>query len=166
MFSPKIRNSAAQTIAVLNQKSMQIVTAESCTGGLIAGALTSVPGSSEVVHGGFITYANLAKQQMIGVPEQILNEHGAVSEQTARCMADGARAATGVDVAIAVTGIAGPGGGSAEKPVGLVYIGCAAASGTYTQKHLFGDIGRDDIRSETILAALTLVRDIVLYDHP
>lgn len=143
----------------MRERNLQITTAESCTGGLIAGALTEIAGSSDVVHGGFVTYANDAKVDMLGVPEDILLTHGAVSEPTARAMAEGARSKTNVAISIAVTGIAGPGGGSAEKPVGLVYISCATPNQTDCQKHLFGDLGRNNIRQATIVAALKLVLD-------
>lgn len=166
MFTAKTLTLARQAIAALSQQGMHVVTAESCTGGLIAGALTAIPGSSDVVHGGFVTYSNAAKQAMLNVPEHILAEHGAVSEQTARFMAEGALHATGVELAIAVTGVAGPGGGSAEKPIGLVYMGCATAKETYYQKLELGDIGRDKIREATVAAALTMLRDVALYDQP
>lgn len=166
MFTPEILTLARQTIAALVEKHMHIVTAESCTGGLIAGALTSVPGSSDVVYGGFVTYANAAKLDMINVPQQTISSFGAVSEQTARAMAEGALEQSGADIAIAVTGVAGPGGGSVEKPVGLVYIGCATRRDTYHRKENFGDIGREAVREATIVAALTMARDITLYDQP
>lgn len=166
MFSPEITVSAKKLIAALAEKQMSIVTAESCTGGLIAGALTSIAGSSEVVHGGFVTYANAAKHEMIGVPMQTLAEHGAVSARTAIAMAEGAREETETDIALSVTGIAGPGGGTAEKPVGLVFIGCSTAAGSYYQKEEFGDLGRDEIRNATILAALRLATDVTRHGHP
>jgi nicotinamide-nucleotide amidase len=166
MFTPEILTLSRQTIAALLEKKMHIVTAESCTAGLIAGALTSIPGSSDVVYGGYVTYANEAKQEMVNVSTETLASFGAVSEQTARAMAEGALARSGADIAIAVTGIAGPGGGSEEKPVGLVYIGCATRRDVYHRKENFGDIGRDAVREATIIAALTMARDITLYDHP
>lgn len=134
-----------------------IVTAESCTGGLIAGALTDVPGSSEAVHGGYITYANEAKERMIGVPAALIQAHGAVSEQVARAMAEGALSASGVDIAVAVTGIAGPGGGTEGKPVGLVCFAAATADGTLSVVERFGDMGRQQVREASIVRALDLV---------
>lgn len=166
MFSPEILRLSNKVIETLVKHGMTIATAESCTGGLVAGALTSISGSSEAVYGGFVTYANEAKTAMIGVPEATLAEHGAVSEQTARAMAEGALAKSGAYIALSVTGIAGPTGGSVEKPVGLVYIGCATARDTYYQEERFGDLGRDGIREATIIAALKMVLDIVRYDHP
>lgn len=160
IFPVGIRQLATETLELLREKNMTIATAESCTGGLIAGALTEIAGSSDVVYGGFVTYANAAKITLLGVAERTLLAHGAVSEQTAWTMAEGARAKTGASLAIAVTGVAGPGGGSAEKPIGLVYIACANANGTVCEKHLFGDIGRGDVRAATIVAALRMVCEI------
>lgn len=134
-----------------------MVTAESCTGGLIAGALTSVPGSSEILFGGFVTYANEAKTQMIGVPADLIDTHGAVSEPVARAMAEGARRTAGVDLAIAVTGVAGPGGGTDDKPIGLVHFGLATATGTIHREMRYGDLGRAKVREETVQTALEMV---------
>ena len=132
-----------------------IATAESCTGGLIAGALTDIAGSSSVVDRGFVTYSNEAKMDMLGVSEKTLKEHGAVSDQTAYEMALGAFKNSRADVSVAVTGIAGPGGGSNEKPVGLVYMGVASKDGVQTYKLLLGeDKSRDDIRQATVDRAL------------
>ncbi|HEV7718964.1 MAG TPA: CinA family protein [Arsenicitalea sp.] len=148
---------AADAIAALTAASKTIVTAESCTGGLIAGALTSISGSSQAVYGGFVTYANAAKVAMIGVPEKLIASHGAVSREVAIAMADGARLTSGADYAIAVTGIAGPNGGSEQKPVGLVHFACAGPHGTWHIERRFGAIGRDEVREETVVAALELV---------
>jgi nicotinamide-nucleotide amidase len=134
-----------------------IVTAESCTGGLICGALTDVPGSSEAVHGGFVTYANGAKQHMIDVAADLIEAHGAVSEPVARAMAEGALRVSGTEIAIAVTGIAGPGGGTEGKPVGLVHFACATADGTIAAVERFGDIGRQQVREASVIRALDLV---------
>lgn len=134
-----------------------MVTAESCTGGLIAAALTSVAGSSAILYGGFVTYANAAKTEMIGVPADLIAAHGAVSAPVARAMAEGARHTARADLAIAVTGIAGPGGGSDEKPIGLVHFGLATATRTLHRAEHFGDLGRDHIRQETVRVALEMV---------
>ena len=163
MFTPEITSLATRVIEVLVAHDDTIATAESCTGGLIAGALTAIPGSSDVVYGGYVTYANAAKVRMIDVPQNILDQHGAVSAQTARAMANGALKASGADIAIAVTGIAGPTGGSPQKPIGLVYLGCATSSETYHIEMKFGDLGRDGIREATIVAALGMVLDIERY---
>lgn len=157
MFHTEIRRKAELIDTTLAQRRQMIVTAESCTGGLIAGALTDVSGSSAAVHGGFVTYANGAKSAMIGVPDDLLRAHGAVSEQVARAMAEGARKVTGVAISIAVTGIAGPGGGTEGKPVGLVHFACATEAGTVTRVERFGDIGRQQVREASIHVALDLV---------
>jgi nicotinamide-nucleotide amidase len=156
MFPETIRQPAGKLIQALIEGKLCIVTAESCTGGLIVGALTEIPGSSEVVYGGFVTYANAAKSAMIGVPEAMITDHGAVSAHVARAMADGARKTAMVDLAIAVTGIAGPGGGSAQKPVGLVHLACSTSGGTSHVERRFGAIGRQAIRAATVKAALEL----------
>lgn len=136
-----------------------MVTAESCTGGLIAGALTSVPGSSSILYGGYVTYDNRAKIEMIGVPEDLIARYGAVSEEVAIAMAEGARTTSRTDLAIAVTGVAGPGGGSADKPIGLVHFGLARDEETMHREHRFGDLGRDEIRQETVRFALEMILD-------
>ena len=151
-----IASLAAETVAALKNAGLTIATAESCTGGLITGALTSVSGSSDVVYGGFVTYANEAKIAMIGVPFGMLREHGAVSEQVAIAMADGALTAAGTHVALAVTGIAGPGGGSDDKPVGLVHLAVATEDGTTHLRKVFPG-NRDEVRHATVIAALRLL---------
>jgi nicotinamide-nucleotide amidase len=134
----------------------KLATAESCTGGLIGALLTSVAGSSDVLTHGFITYANEAKVQMVGVDAMLIVTHGAVSEEVARAMAQGAQRTANADIAIAVTGIAGPGGGSDAKPVGLVHMALASRHSTLHQRHLFeGD--RDAIRLQAALGALEMV---------
>jgi nicotinamide-nucleotide amidase len=136
-----------------------IATAESCTGGLIAAALTAIPGSSDVVDRGFVTYSNAAKHAMLGVPEPVLATFGAVSPQTAQAMAEGALARSLATIAVSVTGVAGPGGGSAAKPVGLVEFACVAKGlPTLLQTQHFGDIGRNAIRRASVLVAFDLIR--------
>lgn len=161
MFHTDIRRRCELINHTLIARKQMIVTAESCTGGLIAGALTDVPGSSEAVHGGFVTYANEAKEQMIGVPAELIEAHGAVSEQVARAMAEGALKATGVAIAVAVTGIAGPGGGTEGKPVGLVHFACATEDGTKARVERFGDRGRQQVREASIITALDLVIEVL-----
>ncbi|MBB4001508.1 nicotinamide-nucleotide amidohydrolase family protein [Aurantimonas endophytica] len=134
-----------------------IATAESCTGGMVAAALTDIAGSSVVFDRGFVTYSNAAKMAMLGVGEATLATFGAVSEETAREMAEGARSRSGVDVAVSITGIAGPGGGSATKPVGLVHFACAGPAGTSHRKELFGDPGRAAIRLASTVVALEML---------
>ncbi|MEQ8444761.1 MAG: CinA family protein [Pelagibacterium sp.] len=137
--------------------SHMMVTAESCTGGLIAGAITSVSGSSAMLYGGFVTYSNRAKTAMIDVPQALIEQHGAVSEPVARAMAEGALRRAGVDLAISVTGVAGPGGGSDQKPIGLVHFGLATPDETLLRQERFGDLGRDMIRLETVRVALEMI---------
>ncbi|KIU34336.1 damage-inducible protein CinA [Methylobacterium radiotolerans] len=137
-----------------------VATAESCTGGLVAGLLTAVPGSSAVVERGFVTYSNEAKAEAIGVPMDLIRRHGAVSEAVARAMAVGALAASRASVAVAITGIAGPGGGSAEKPVGLVHFGLGQRDGeTRHLERRYGDLGRAGIRRAAVADALGLLED-------
>jgi nicotinamide-nucleotide amidase len=154
---PDIAALAAEAVAALKAAGLTVCTAESCTGGLVAGALTSVPGSSAVVYGGYVTYANAAKTTMIGVPEALLREFGAVSEQVARAMAEGARIASGAGMAIAVTGIAGPDGGSADKPVGLVHFALASAAATAHRREVLGGLDRDGVRHATVARALRML---------
>ncbi len=156
MLEDALRSPAAKLVQMLMDRRLTAVTAESCTGGLIVAALTEIPGSSAVVYGGFVTYANAAKSAMIGVPEAMIRTHGAVSAHVARAMAEGARQTAMADVAIAVTGIAGPGGGSADKPVGLVHIACATIAGTSHIERRFGDVGRSAVRESSAKAALEL----------
>ncbi|MFC7052894.1 CinA family protein [Hansschlegelia quercus] len=137
---------------------VMIVTAESCTGGLVAGALTEVPGSSDAFDRGFVTYSNAAKTAMLGVPEAMLKVHGAVSAGVACAMAEGALAASGAGLTVAITGVAGPGGGSMAKPVGLVHFAAARAGRpTLHQARRFGDVGRGEVRRLSVIAALELL---------
>ncbi|MXN66961.1 nicotinamide-nucleotide amidohydrolase family protein [Stappia sp. GBMRC 2046] len=139
-------------------KGAMIVTAESCTGGLIAGLLTEIAGSSAVVDRGFVTYSNAAKTEMLGVPEILIEELGAVSGEVAIAMAQGALARSRADIAISVTGIAGPGGGSEEKPVGLVHFAFAQKDGpTRHIERRFGDLGRDGIRLASVRQAIECI---------
>lgn len=141
--------------ALLRQRGYTITTAESCTGGLLAGRLVNAAGVSDVFSEGFITYSNEAKAKQIGVSQDTLAAYGAVSEQTAQEMAQGAAQAAGADVALATTGIAGPDGGTAQKPVGLVYIGCFIQGVTVVEQHIFaGD--RTQVRNLSVEAALSL----------
>jgi len=140
---------------------LMVSTAESCTGGLIAGALTEISGSSAVVDRGFVTYTNTAKIEMLGVEEETLIRFGAVSQETARQMVHGALFRSRAAVAVAVTGIAGPGGGSAEKPVGLVHLAAKSRSGRLIhRKMLYGDIGRDQVRLATVRTALGMIQEL------
>ena len=171
MFSEELLSLSREALAAARAKGFKIATAESCTGGLIAGLLTEIAGSSDVVDCGFVTYSNAAKEQMLGVPARLIRDHGAVSKEVAMAMAMGALLKSRANVAIAVTGIAGPGGGTAQKPVGLVYIAVQARaeidirhpdeiSGT-VMKCNFGDIGRDAVRLATVQDALRLVLKMI-----
>lgn len=133
-------------------------TAESCTGGLIAAALTAVAGSSDVVMGGLVTYSNAAKAALLGVPGEVLARHGAVSEPVARLMAEGAAARLGVGLALSCTGVAGPGGGSAEKPVGLVHLAAAGPAGVLHRRRVFGG-DRAAVRAATVREAFALAHE-------
>lgn len=150
-----------QIIDLLTERKQTIVTAESCTGGLIAAALTDIPGASAALYGGYITYANSAKSRMIHVQSRLIRDYGAVSNQVARAMADGARNTARADYAVAVTGIAGPDGGSDKKPVGLVYIAVSSELATVVIEHRFGDLGRDEVRKASVAAALELVLQVL-----
>lgn len=157
MFSDEIIKLATEVLRMARDKELHLATAESCTGGLIMGALTEVAGSSDVVDRGFITYTNRSKMEVLGVTAKTLRIGGAVTRETAIAMAEGALEHSSANIAVSVTGIAGPGGGSDEKPVGLVHMSCASRNGvTLHEKHLFEDIGRDKVREATVIAALRL----------
>lgn len=162
MFVSALIVQAEALLAAARAADLKIATAESCTGGLIAGLLTEVSGSSDVFERGFVTYSNLAKEQMLGVTDTLLRQHGAVSEAVARAMAEGAIRNSPAQLAIAVTGIAGPGGGSAEKPVGLVFIAVLRADGAAQVRECrFGAIGRDKVRLKIVEAGLELLTQLV-----
>jgi nicotinamide-nucleotide amidase len=158
------KNLAQTIIERLAEKKLTIATAESCTGGLIGGALTDIPGASAVFFGGFITYDNAAKTAMIRVPARMIRDHGAVSAQVARAMADGARNTARTDLAVAVTGVAGPDGGTEKKPVGLVYFAVATRNVTNVAEKRFGALSRAEIRAKAVEAALELVLETL--DQP
>jgi nicotinamide-nucleotide amidase len=150
---------ASDLISACRGKGLTLVTAESCTGGLIAAVLTEVPGSSDVFERGFVTYSNDAKTEQIGVPAALIEEHGAVSEAVARAMAAGALEHSRADTAVAVTGVAGPGGGTAAKPVGLVHLAAAKRGGPVLHREIrTGDIGRRAIRLASVAGAFALLR--------
>jgi nicotinamide-nucleotide amidase len=158
MFPPDLTAEAAALLDGFRRRGLRIATAESCTGGLVAGVLTEIPGASDVVERGFVTYSNAAKRELLGVPEATLARHGAVSEAVARAMAEGALARSAADVSVAVTGVAGPGGGSAAKPVGLVHVAAAHRGGAVLHRECrLGDIGRAAVRLASVRAALQLI---------
>ena len=157
MFPQDMLAEAEALLAAARAQGWRITTAESCTGGLIAGLLTAIGGSSNVVDGGAVTYSNAAKTRMLGVPADVIAAEGAVSEAVARAMAEGARLSAEVDLAIAVTGVAGPGGGTPAKPVGLVWFGLASVNRVAAQPQMFpGD--RTAIRMATVRHALAMLR--------
>lgn len=162
MFDYDVQDLAARLLDRCRQSGFKLTTAESCTGGLISAALTDIAGSSEVFDRGFVTYSNKAKMDMLAVSEETLEAHGAVSEETVRAMVEGALSASGADLAVAVTGIAGPGGGADGKPVGLVHIAAGRRGGDVVhEKNLFGDIGRAAVRHESLIKALTLAESLI-----
>ncbi|MGA2568417.1 MAG: CinA family protein [Pseudolabrys sp.] len=160
-MSKDLRAAAIAVLDLCSARGLKVATAESCTGGLVAGALTEIAGSSDVVDRGFVTYSNEAKQQMLGVPADTIKIHGAVSRETAEAMARGALGRGNVDLSVAITGIAGPGGGSADKPVGLVHFAAASRSGALTHREMrYGDIGRAEVRHKSVLQALAMLKEM------
>ncbi|MGE3065164.1 MAG: CinA family protein [Hyphomicrobiaceae bacterium] len=158
MFPTDMLQEAERLLADLRAAGLKLATAESCTGGLIAGLLTEIAGSSDVVERGFVTYSNEAKAEAIGVPAALIAAHGAVSAEVARAMAEGALAHSRADIAVAVTGVAGPGGGTAAKPVGLVHFAAAQRGETRHLEQRYGARTRSEIRLATVRDALALVR--------
>ena len=154
----RIENLSKAIIKSASDHSVMIATAESCTGGLIGGALTNIAGSSAAFDRGFITYSNEAKNELLGVPMEMIEKYGAVSEEVARVMAEGALERSNAGIAVSVTGVAGPGGGTKDKPVGLVWFGLARGSkATQAEHHVFEAKGRAYIREQTVLTALQLI---------
>jgi nicotinamide-nucleotide amidase len=151
------QNLAARLVMLCRARGVTVATAESCTGGLIAAAITAIPGSSAVLDRGFVTYSNNAKTELLGVPAGLIEAVGAVSEAVARRMAEGAKKHAKVDIAVSVTGIAGPDGGSAEKPVGTVWFGLANRHGDLFTRHKIFTGGREAIRAASVTYALTLL---------
>jgi nicotinamide-nucleotide amidase len=158
MFSPDLIARAADLVARYRAAGLMAATAESCTGGLIAALLTEIPGSSNVLERGFVVYSNAAKQELLGVPPETPARHGAVSAETAVAMAEGALHASRAEVAVSVTGIAGPDGGTAAKPVGLVHFACARrGKPTVAREKRFGDIAREAVRLASVRVGLDLL---------
>ena len=157
MFPEDIQTIARQVIETAAERGLVLVTAESCTGGLVAAALTAIAGSSAVVERGFVTYSNASKTDLLAVPADLIEACGAVSEPVARAMARGALAGSGANLSVSVTGVAGPGGGTAEKPVGLVHFSAVGPNGEVHAVHRFGDIGREQVRLASVRVALGLL---------
>ena len=150
---------ASALLELCRRKKLRIATAESCTGGLIAATLTEIPGSSDVVERGFVTYSNAAKQTMLDVPAAVLGQFGEVSRETAEAMATGALANSMAELAVSVTGIAGPGGATPGKPVGLVHFAAASKRGSLVHREKrFGEIGRSQVRHASVVEALDMLR--------
>ena len=161
-MTPELIERATALIRAYAGRGWMIATAESCTGGLVAGLLTEIPGSSVAVERGFVTYSNEAKSELLGVPDNLVAAHGAVSEPVARAMAEGALTRSRAQVAVSITGIAGPGGGSAAKPVGLVHFGLAVVgSPTRHRERRYGDLGRAAVRLAAVADALDLLEDAI-----
>ncbi len=161
MFPEALLRDAEGVIAAYREAGLRVVTAESCTGGLIAACLTQVPGASEVLERGFVPYSNQAKTEQLGVSAQLLRDFGAVSAEAARAMATGALDRSAAQVAVSVTGIAGPGGATADKPLGLVYLGAARrGAAVLDRRHRFAG-ERDAVRLAAVAAALTLLRQVL-----
>ena len=161
-MTPELKQRAAALLRAYGQKGLKIATAESCTGGLAAALLTEIAGSSAVVERGFVTYSNEAKTELIGVPADLIAAHGAVSEPVARAMAEGALARSHADVAVAITGIAGPTGATAAKPVGLVHFGLARRGAAVLHlERRYGDLGREIVRRRAVEDALGLLEGAV-----
>lgn len=160
VFDPALVARATALLETCRAKSLKIATAESCTGGLVAALLTEIAGSSDVFDRGFVTYSNAAKNQLLGVSESLIDVCGAVSPDVARAMADGALTHSKADIAVSITGIAGPGGGTEQKPVGLVQFACARRMQPIrTEERRFGDIGRAHVRMTSVDVALQLLAD-------
>jgi len=160
MFDHEMREAAERVLLSCRKRGLKVVTAESCTGGLVAATLTAIAGSSDVVDRAFITYSNEAKREMLGVPWDAILGHGAVSDPVARAMAAGALSRSEADIAVSVTGVAGPGGGSEEKPVGLVHFAATRNGMTeIAERHVFpGD--RDGVRRVAVLTALAMLASL------
>ena len=162
MIDAAILAEAETVLARCRAAGLRIATAESCTGGLVAGLLTEIAGSSDVFERGFVTYSNKAKQELLGVPGALIRQHGAVSELVARAMAEGAIRHSTAQLSVAITGVAGPGGGSDEKPIGLVHITAARAGEASLHRECrFGDIGRSEVRLKSVEAALELLQSLM-----
>jgi nicotinamide-nucleotide amidase len=161
MIDEELRDAARRVLDACRARGLKLAVAESCTGGLLAAALTEIPGSSDVLDRGFVTYSNAAKQAMLGVPASVLETRGAVSKETAEAMAAGALERCSADLSAAVTGVAGPGGGTAQKPVGLVHFAAARRSGrVLDRERRYGDLGRAEIRRRSVLEALAMLEEL------
>ena len=161
MIDDDIVAASKRLFDICRRKNLTVATAESCTGGLVAGTITEIPGSSHLLERGFVTYSNRAKQEMLGVPADTLRQFGAVSRETAEAMVKGALKNSPVDLAVSITGVAGPGGGSDDKPVGLVHFAVASRTGLleHVEKR-FGNPGRSEVRKHSVLQAFVMLHDL------
>jgi nicotinamide-nucleotide amidase len=167
MIDQELQDKAGALLDLCKARGLTLATAESCTGGLLAAALTDIAGSSAVVDRGFVTYTNESKQQMIGVPSRTIEKHGAVSRETAEAMAKGALAHTQVDLAVSITGIAGPTGATPDKPIGLVHFAAASRNGRLIHHgRKFGDIGRSEVRRRSVLQAMAMLTELAEREEP
>ncbi|MFK7902701.1 MAG: CinA family protein [Nitratireductor sp.] len=156
-IDPELNEISQYVLAKMNEAGLKVATAESCTGGLVSALLSSIAGSSSVFERGFVTYSNEAKCEQLGVDNELIDEFGAVSSQVAMAMAAGALDNSNANISVSITGIAGPDGGSEEKPVGLVYIAIAGPEGMFVEELKFGNLGRHEIRSQSAIAALEML---------
>jgi len=167
MIDDEMRQAAIALLDLCKQKKLTVATAESCTGGLVAAALSEISGSSAVLDRGFVTYSNEAKQQMLGVTPATIDVYGAVSAECAAEMANGALAHAQVDLAVSITGIAGPTGATPGKPIGLVYFCAASRSGrVIAHDRKFGDIGRSKVRHASVMQALAMLHELAEKEEP
>jgi nicotinamide-nucleotide amidase len=167
VIDPKLLAAAKHLLDVCRAQGSRVATAESCTGGLVAGVLTEIAGASDVVERGFVVYSNAAKESMLGVPASTLKRCGAVSAETAIAMAAGALKNSEADISVAITGVAGPGGGTKQKPVGLVHFAAASRSGRrISRRRLYGKIGRRRVRERSVAEALELLESLALPAGP
>ncbi|MEM7743500.1 MAG: CinA family protein [Pseudomonadota bacterium] len=161
MAGSEIERCAVEVLEACKAANLMTVTAESCTGGMVSAALTDIPGSSAVVERGFVTYSNEAKASVLGVPMTLIVEHGAVSEQVARAMAEGALSNSRAQLAVSITGVAGPGGGTIEKPEGLVHFACARVGRAIVHARVeFGALGRAEVRYRSVIRALSMLHEM------
>ena len=167
MIDAKLLTAAKHLLDLCRRRGLRIATAESCTGGLVAGVLTEIAGASDVVERGFVVYSNAAKESMLGVPPSTLKRYGAVSAETAIAMAAGALKNSEADISVAITGIAGPGGGTKQKPIGLVHFAAARRNGErIARRRLFGKIGRRRVRERSVAEAFALLELVALPTQP
>jgi nicotinamide-nucleotide amidase len=158
----EMRAAAKRVFELCRERKLKLATAESCTGGLVAVTITDIPGCSDVFDRGIVTYSNEAKNLLLGVSKDLLEKHGAVSAPVAKAMAEGVIHATHTNVGLSITGIAGPDGGTAEKPVGLVFVGGALADGSHHIRECrFGDLGRTEVRRRSVIAAFALIEELL-----